>query len=271
MLKKLSNLNQNLQCMLKFEKTNMLHFILELLCLFFFTELTKLLVANGVNDSDYSITVEVINLDPSNPGLVCDNLPEFPVGLTGATGQLFNKKTPIICGGYNPAYFCDCYALQNQSWTKISSLNQCRENSASALVSLEEEKEVLMITGGGDLSTVLKSVESFDGTEWEHGQLPELPNGVWIHCFVKINATTFLLIGGTETPSSTGATAKTHFFHTDKNQWSPGANVIIKLFTAASYKFSLYAKVLFPGKPSQPSLMFVGKARSLPLSGALER
>jgi hypothetical protein len=30
-------------------------------------------------------------------------------------------------------------------------------------------------------------------------------------------------------------------------------------------------RVLAPGKPFQPSLLFVGKARSLPLSGAPER
>jgi hypothetical protein len=194
------------------------------------------LVATGY-DGGYIKTVEVINLDPANPGLVCDNLLEFPFGLKGATGQLFNKGTPIICGGYSGTDSCDCYALQNQSWSKISSLNQCRGYPASALVSLEQEEEVLMITGGRNGSSVLKSVESFDGTDWQQGQLPELPNGVWLHCLVKINATTLLLIGGTKTPSSTGATAQTHFFHTDKNQWSPGANVI-KMFTAISYKFS---------------------------------
>ncbi len=194
------------------------------------------MVATGIYGG-YLSTVEVINLDPANPGLVCDNLPEFPLGLYGATGQLFNKETPIICGGWNGTYSCDCYAPQNQSWTKISSLNQCREYPASALVSLEQEEEIMMIAGGNGGSGVLKSVESFDGTDWEQGQLPELPNGVWLQCLVKINATTFLLIGGTETTSSTGATAKTHFFHADKNQWSPGADVI-KLFTAVSYKFS---------------------------------
>jgi N-acetylneuraminic acid mutarotase len=183
----------------------------------------------------YLKTVEVINLDPANPGLVCDKLPEFPVYLKGCTGQLFNKSTPMICGGWNGYYSCDCYALQNQSWTKISSLNQCRGYPASALVSLEEEEEVLMITGGSNGSKILKSVESFDGKNWEQGQLPELPIGIWDHCLVKINATTLLIIGGRE--SASGKTAKTHFFHADKNKWSPGANVI-KQFTAISYKFS---------------------------------
>jgi hypothetical protein len=201
---------------------------------FIFTELTKLLVATGGYGNVK--TVEVINLDPADPGLVCDNLLELPLG-TGDTGQLFNKKTPIICLGYNSVPSCDCYAFQNQSWTQISSLNECRGYAASALVSLDQEKEVLMITGGRDESGVLKSVESFDGTHWEQGQLPELSNEVHLHCLIKINATTLLLIGGIETLYENGTTAKTHFFHTDKNQWSPGADVI-KLFTAVSYIFS---------------------------------
>ncbi len=44
---------------------------------------------------------------------------------------------------------------------------------------------------------------------------------------------------------------------------TPGANVI-KLFTALSYDFSLKARAFVPGKPFQPSLMFVDGARSLP-------
>ncbi len=175
-------------------------------------------------------TVEVINLDPANPGLVCDNLPEFPVGLHGATGQLFNKSTPIICGGYNGTDSCDSYALQNQSWTKTSSLNHCRRYLASALVSFKQTEEVMMITGGRNALTFFKSVESFDGTYWEQGQLTEMPDEFHYHCLVKINATTLLLVGGLFTD------AKTYFFHTHKNQWSSGANVI-KLLTAIKYKF----------------------------------
>jgi hypothetical protein len=39
---------------------------------------------------------------------------------------------------------------------------------------------------------------------------------------------------------------------------------VIKLFTAVSYEFLLKAIVLAPDKPFQPSLLFAGKARSLP-------
>ncbi len=41
-----------------------------------------------------------------------------------------------------------------------------------------------------------------------------------------------------------------------------GANPI-KIFTAAIYEFSKKARVFVPGKPFQPSPMFVSEARSL--------
>jgi hypothetical protein len=43
---------------------------------------------------------------------------------------------------------------------------------------------------------------------------------------------------------------------------APVAN-IIKLFRAVSYAFSLQARAFVPGKPFQPSLMYVGKPRCL--------
>jgi hypothetical protein len=44
---------------------------------------------------------------------------------------------------------------------------------------------------------------------------------------------------------------------------APGPNVI-KLFTLVIYEFLLQDRVFVPGMSFQPSLMLVGKARSLP-------
>ena len=57
--------------------------------------MTKLLVATG----NYLKSVEIVNLDGEEPNLVCDNLPDLPLGLEGATGNLFEDEIPIICGG----------------------------------------------------------------------------------------------------------------------------------------------------------------------------
>ncbi len=60
--------------------------------------MTKLLVISGVETN----TVEVINLDPKNPDLVCDNLPNLPnlAYVSGGMGALYGGKTPIFCGGF---------------------------------------------------------------------------------------------------------------------------------------------------------------------------
>ncbi len=57
----------------------------------------------------------------------------------------------------------------------------------------------------------------------------------------------------------------------EKNYNIATGAIVIKLFTAVSYKFLQKARAFAPGKPFQPSLMFVGKARSLPKSRAPER
>ncbi len=51
----------------------------------FSPDFTKLMVATGYFDLK---SVEVLNLDPAKPEQICDNLPDLPVGLNGATGQL---------------------------------------------------------------------------------------------------------------------------------------------------------------------------------------
>ncbi len=50
----------------------------------------------------------------------------------------------------------------------------------------------------------------------------------------------------------------------------PGPNVI-KLFLSVINEYLYEARAFNPGKPFQPSLMFVGVARSLPYIGTPER
>jgi hypothetical protein len=47
--------------------------------------MTKLLVATGA----YNLkSAEIVNLDDSDPDLVCDDLPDLPADLFGAVGHL---------------------------------------------------------------------------------------------------------------------------------------------------------------------------------------
>jgi hypothetical protein len=180
------------------------------------------LVATG---KSFSKSIEVVNLDASKPNLVCDNLPGFPVGLEGGTGQLFQGTTPIICGGARPNRFvdsCDCYALKNGVWNKISGLQECRRFSSSTLVSIENDEEVLMMAGGRLEPNNLKSIESFDGTDWDQERFSFMPKPVWEHWLVKINSSTLLSIGGMEGDLVSSAVPNTYFYNAQDNQWTEG-------------------------------------------------
>ena len=79
-----------------------------------FPGMTKLLVATGLASKNlrYSSSVEIVNLDESNPDLICDNLPNLPVSVRSATGKLLNRNRPTICGGSAGTAHCECHSFE---------------------------------------------------------------------------------------------------------------------------------------------------------------
>ena len=188
--------------------------------------MTKLIVAAG-NTYDYLKSVEVVNLDESNLDLTCDNLPDLPIGLDGATGGLFEGTTPIICGGYNFGYYyCHCYALQNGSWNPIASLNECKQSPQSTTLSLPNRENTgdFIVTGGwmnGGIAS--ETVESFNGETWQQNIFSPLPNPVFGHCLVKINDSMLLSVGGAfDNEYPVMVTGETYFFNSHCNEWLKG-------------------------------------------------
>ncbi len=164
-------------------------------------------------------SVEVVNLDETNPNVTCKNLPDMPLGLWGATGQLFQGKTPIICGGGNGAdYRSDCHSFKNGTWNQIASLSEQKYWSASATF-LYGKDEILLMTGGKNGTELYSTVESFDGQIWNRETFTDLPESVFLHCLVKINNSMLLQIGGSYYSTQTG---KTYFFDINENKWLPG-------------------------------------------------
>ena len=165
--------------------------------------MTKLLVANGYNSGILNPilkSVEVINLDESNPNLICDNLPDLPTTIHRAIGHLYVKTTPIICGGYTNVYSSECHTFVNGTWMSSPSLNEARGYSASVIFSSEGrvEDDIILITGGqNNVEGVLSTVESFDGQIWNETMFADLPTTILLHCMVKINNSMLMLIGGT--------------------------------------------------------------------------
>jgi hypothetical protein len=187
--------------------------------------MTKLLVATGYG-ARLLASVEIVNLDESNPDLICENLPDIPLRVQWATGQLYNRKLPIICGGSDGSIHCECHSLKEGAWQSIQNLNECRYAIASALVSNpsnHEDDDILLITGGRkDDGSVLSTVESFDGNVWNQTMFADVPTTIDFHCMVKINNTMLLQIGGTVDNLYTGTTDKTYFFDIILNEWIAG-------------------------------------------------
>ena len=83
--------------------------------------LTKLLV--GLDESHKEL-FEVVNLDGTSQ--TCDDPPNYPLQVTGATGQLFQGSVPIICGGVTETKFtdyCQCHTFIGGAWVEVQLVN----------------------------------------------------------------------------------------------------------------------------------------------------
>ena len=107
--------------------------------------MTKLLVTSGWAEGAKK-SVEIINLDENSSNVTCDDLPTLWRGVRGATGKLFARRTPIICGGEGNE--CKCQAFENGIWNFIPDPSECRASASSALLTASDKNEVLFIAGG---------------------------------------------------------------------------------------------------------------------------
>jgi len=177
--------------------------------------LTKLLVVSG-----YGLkSVEVVNLDENTPNLVCSNLPDVPIGLQGLTGQLYQGSKPILCGGRNSSNItqCGCFLYENRSWNNIADLAECVWFPSSTTFTLNGH-EIFLITGGAINLHEASTVQSYNGSSWNKDNNAVLPLSIWLHCLVKINDSTLLMIGG----RSGSITENTFFFDIGETKWMPG-------------------------------------------------
>ncbi len=182
--------------------------------------MSKLLVGTGYS---YVNTVQIINLDQSDPDLICDRLPDLPNGIQAATGQLYNGTTPTVCGGYSGSYLCECHQFVNGTWNLIASMNECKGSFASAVVSSPSKQEdMLIVSGGSSKFYTFAAVEVFEGQTWNIKQFVAMPVATSGHCMVKVNNTVLYAIGGTKTGDTMNSTQNSYFFNLFENKWIPG-------------------------------------------------
>ena len=149
-------------------------------------------------------------------GIKCNNWPDFPISVRGATGGLIGDIV-IICGGYNgPLYVNECYSLTSEKATLVTHMSVGREYAASIVIN----DNTLWVTGGyygGYLSSTeyVKMTGTMPGTD--------LPMALWYHAMVAINNTCSMVIGGL---SSGGTSTSTFYYDHNEGEWTTGPSMM---------------------------------------------
>ena len=143
---------------------------------------------------------------------MCNNWPDFPISVYGATGGLI-EDIVIICGGYNND---ECYSLTSEKATLVTHMSVGGWYAASIVI----YDNTLWVTGGYD-SGSLVSTDYVIMTGTMPG--PNLPMALWRHAMVAINRTFAMVIGGL---SSGGTSASTFYYDHNEGEWTTGPSLM---------------------------------------------
>ena len=150
---------------------------------------------------------------------MCNNWPDFPIDVRGATGGLIGD-TVIICGGSSGASGSsvdECYSLTSEKATIVAHMSVGRRYAASIVL----HDNSLWVTGGIDGGGEdLASTEYVTVTGTMLG--PDLPIALYFHAIVAINRTCTMVIGG----RSDGSYASTFFYNRNEGEWITGPSLI---------------------------------------------
>ena len=163
-------------------------------------------------------TTEILDLS----GNCTASLPNYPTKIRYATGQFLDGKV-IICGG--APHTSDCYQLsKNSSSFEIlsPSMQEKRDDAKSIVI-----QDHIWVTGGHAFYNRLSSTE-FIKSSTTSQSLPmenmQLPEPVYRHAIIALNATTSMLIGGSSISNS--LSPKTYYHDHLSKTWKVGPDLI---------------------------------------------
>ena len=126
-------------------------------------------------------------------GNKCNNWPDFPISVHGATGGLIGD-TIIICGGMIKAWGSnvdECYSLTSEKATLVTHMSVWRIAAASIVFN----DNALWVTGGSNhIGGLHASTEYVTITKTMSGS--DLPMALEAHAMVALNSTCSMVIGG---------------------------------------------------------------------------
>ena len=174
------------------------------------------------NSQTFLNSVEIIDLN-SNPK-TCQNLPNYPISDDGVVGALTLNERPFICGGF----YGSCYTYAAGTWTKSNPMTTGRYFAALAPSPFQNQLNQFAVTGVVTNDPALENTgELFSNGSWQ-GMSPNLPVQIHHHCMVLVNATTLMIISGSqngEDEFGVDPSANTFYFNTDNGIWKPGPNL----------------------------------------------
>ena len=147
-------------------------------------------------------------------GQKCNNWPDYPIGVFGATGGLIGNIV-IICGGLGVSNSDECYSLTSEKATLVTHMSVGREFAASIVLN----DKILWVTGGSN-GGKLASTEYVTVTGTMLG--PDLPMALFHHAMVAINSSCSMVIGG----YSNDWSASTFFYDHNEDEWINGPSLI---------------------------------------------
>ena len=157
---------------------------------------------------------------------MCNNWPDYPINVQGATGGLIGN-TVIICGGWdgNAVYADECYSLTSEKATLVTYMSVGRWDAASIVL----HHNTLWVTGGFyGFATTLASTDYVTVTGTIPG--PDLPMALQYHAMVAINSTCSMVIGGEQYYTS----ASTFFYDHNEGEWNNGPSLMQARYSHAA-------------------------------------
>ena len=155
-------------------------------------------------------------------GNKCNNWPDYPIRISGATGGLIGD-TVIICGGFDENVYLlvdKCYSFTSKKATLVTHMSVGRMYAASIIIN----DHTLWVTGGyteSEDSTASTEFVTVTGTMLG----PDLPIALQKHAMVAINSTFSMVIGG-ESGYLFVNYASTFFYDRNEGEWINGPSLM---------------------------------------------
>ena len=159
--------------------------------------MTKLMVVGGVTDEgNLTNYVEALDMNPYGQAETCQDPREYPAADNhlDPVGAFFGGK-PIVCGGREGSGSTgDCfeYEVSRGIWLGTNGLLTPRRGASATII----DSTQWWITGGADNDGTLLDTTEIRSTQLFDSYGPLMPEGNAYHCFVKVDADRYILIGG---------------------------------------------------------------------------